>query len=68
MNHSLFLHRTCVVKDGVFDGAILKEGVGRLDVLKVAVLEQRVLELDRLYLDVSKPKWKESHISLRRVM
>lgn len=68
MNHYLFLHRTCVVKDGVFDGAILKEGVGRLDVLKVAILEQRILKLDRLYLNVGKPKWKESHISLSCVI
>lgn len=68
MNHYLFLHRTCVVKDGVFDGAVLKEGVGWLDVLKVAVLEQRVLKLDGLYLDVSKPKRKESQIILSRVM
>lgn len=61
MNY-LFLRRTCVVKDGVLDGAVLKEGVGGLDVLKVAVLEQRILKLDRFYLDVGKPKWEESHM------
>lgn len=52
----LIFHLTCVVKDGVFDGAVLKEGVCRLDVLKVAVLEQRVLELDRFDLDVGEPE------------
>lgn len=50
----LLFHLTCVVKDGVFDGAVLKEGVRRLDVLKVAVLKQGVLELDRFYLDIGK--------------
>lgn len=47
---------TCVVEDGVFDGAILKEGVCGLDILKVAVFKQRVLKLHRLYLNVCKPK------------
>lgn len=52
----LLFHLTCVVKDGVFDGAVLKEGVCRLDVLKVTVLKQGVLELDGFYLDVGKPE------------
>lgn len=59
----LLFHLTCVVKDGVFDGAVLKEGVCRLDVLKVTVLEQGVLELDGFYLDVGKPECKEIHVS-----
>lgn len=59
----LIFHLTCVVKNCVFDGAIFKEGVCRLDVLKVAVLEQRVLKLDRFNLNVGKPECRDIHIS-----
>lgn len=50
------LYDTCVIEDSVFDGAILKEGVGWSDILKVAVFKQRILKLHRLNLDVCKPK------------
>ena len=49
---------TCVIEDSVFDGAILKERVGWFDILKVAVLKQRILKLDGLNLNICKPKWK----------
>ena len=52
----LILHGTCVIEDGVFDGAVLKEGVGGPDILKVAVFKQRILELHRLDLNVCKPE------------
>lgn len=51
---------TCVVEDCVFEGAVLKEGVGWPDVLKVTVLKKGILKLHRLNLNVSKPssnKW-----------
>lgn len=45
---------TCVVEDRVFDRAVLEECVGRLDVLKVAVLKERILKLDGFNLNVCK--------------
>lgn len=50
---------TCVVEDRVFEGTIVKEGVSWLDILKVAVLKQRILKLHRPDLNVCKPGWKE---------
>lgn len=52
----LIFHGTCIIKHSVLNGAIFKEGVGRLDVLKVAIFKQRILKLHRLYLNVCKPK------------
>ena len=49
---------TCVVEDGAFEGTVLKEGVGRRDIFKVAVLKQGILKLHRLYLNAFKPKGK----------
>lgn len=47
---------TCVIEDGVFNSAVLKEGVGGFDILKVAVFKQRTLKLDRLDFNVGEPK------------
>lgn len=46
---------TCVIKDGVFDGAVFKKGIGRSDVFKVAVFKEGILKLDRLHLDICEP-------------
>lgn len=54
------LHGTCVIKDSVFDGAVLKEGVGWSDILKVAVFKQRILKLHRLNFNFCKPKQKDT--------
>lgn len=62
----MLLCSTCVVEDGVLDGAVLKEGVGGLDILKVAVFKQRILKLHRLNLNVCKPKGKETRLSMSR--
>lgn len=49
----LFL--TCVVEEGGNEGAVLEEGVAGGDVLKVTLLEQRVLKHHRPHFQVHKP-------------
>lgn len=47
---------TCVIKDRVLDGAVLKVSVGRPDVLKVTVLKQGIFKLHRLDLYIHEPR------------
>lgn len=59
IHHIVSVLGTCVIEHSVLDGAVFEEGVGWLDVLKVAVLKQRILELHRLNLYVCKSEWRE---------
>lgn len=46
---------TCVVEEGSDEGAVLEEGVGGGDVLKVTLFKQGVLEYHGLHLEIQKP-------------
>lgn len=52
----LFL--TCVVEEGSDEGAVLEEGVGGGDVLKVTLFKQGVFEYHGLQLEIQKPTTK----------
>lgn len=58
---------TCVVEEGSDEGAVLEEGVGGGDVLKVALFKQGVLKYHGLHLEIQKPMTKpEEHLSALR--
>lgn len=46
---------TCVVEEGSNEGAVLEEGVGGGDVLKVTLFKQGVLKYHGLHLKIQKP-------------
>lgn len=55
---------TCVVEEGSDEGAVLEEGVGGGDVLKVTLFKQGVLECHGFHLEIQKPTTKpEEHLS-----
>lgn len=55
---------TCVVEEGSDEGAVLEEGVGGSDVLKVTLFKQGVLECHGLHLKIQEPTSKpDEHLS-----
>lgn len=54
---------TCVVEESGNKSAVFEKGVGGGDVLKVALLEQRVLKHHGLHLQVQKPEAGEETVN-----